>query len=188
MRVTINLATDPFRKDRPFIVASWTLGAVLMGMLGVLTYMALVSEDVAKEARMDVEQAERQAQTLGAQQTKLESELRQPQNAEVIERSIFLNQLLLRKSISWTRLFSDLEKVMPNTVRIVSVRPQVTPDNQVLLEMVVGAQAPEPVVDMMMRLESSPLFGAVQVSNMLPPSQTEPLYRYRVSVNYAQKL
>ena len=39
-----------------------------------------------------------------------------------------------------------------------------------------------------MRLEASPQFGATQVNNWLPPSQTEPLYRYRVSVNYAQKL
>ncbi|MBL8231048.1 MAG: hypothetical protein JNL98_21330 [Bryobacterales bacterium] len=188
MRMTINLATDPFRKDRPFVVASWLLGTILIVMLGGLTYMALVSEDVAKEARMDVQKAEQLVQSLTAQQTKLEAVLLQPQNGEVIERSIFLNQLLLRKSISWTRMFSDLEKVMPHTVRIISVRPQVTPENQVYLEMVVGAQASEPVVEMLMRLEGSPQFGATQVNNMLPPSQTEPLYRYRVSVNYAQKL
>lgn len=188
MRMTINLATEPFRRDRPFLVASWLLGLILVGMLAGLTYMALVSEDVAKEARLEVQKAQETVQSLATQQAKLEAVLRQPENGEVIERSIFLNQLLLRKSISWTRMFSDLEKVMPHTVRIISVRPQVTPDNQVFLEMVVGSQSSEPVVEMLMRLESSPQFGATQVNNMLPPSQTEPLFRYRVSVNYAQKL
>jgi len=36
-------------------------------------------------------------------------------------------------------------------------------------------------------LENSPAFGLTEVHNFLPPSQTEPLYRYRVTVNYGQK-
>lgn len=188
MQININLASDPFRRDRPFIVAAWVLGSLLTLSLGVLIYIGAMTEDLAKDARVEVVKADTQAQRLAAEQARLEGVLRQPQNGEVIERSIFLNQLLLRKSISWTRIFSDLEKVIPGTVRIISVRPQVTPENQIYLEMVVGAQSSEPVIEMLMRLESSPQFGATQVNNWLPPSQTEPLYRYRVSVNYAQKL
>ncbi|MBI3470049.1 MAG: hypothetical protein HY013_01680 [Candidatus Solibacter usitatus] len=90
--------------------------------------------------------------------------------------------------ISWTRIFGELEQVLPHNVRIISVRPQVTPQNEIYLEMVVGSLAPEPIIEMLMRLESSEQFGATLVNNWLPPSQTEPLYRYRVSVNYAQKL
>jgi hypothetical protein len=32
------------------------------------------------------------------------------------------------------------------------------------------------------------VFGATAVHSSLPPAQTEPLFRYRISVNYAQKL
>ncbi|MCS7026070.1 MAG: hypothetical protein NZV14_14800 [Bryobacteraceae bacterium] len=188
MRLTINLATEPFRRERPYLVAAWALGSLLTVTLGVFTYLALLTDDLTREARAEVQKAEQLVRSLAAEQARLEAVLRQPENSEVIERSIFLNQLLLRKSISWTRMFSDLEKVIPHSVRIISIRPQVTPENQVYLEMVVGAQSSEPVVEMLMRLESSPQFGATQVNSMLPPSQTEPLYRYRVSVNYAQKL
>ena len=38
------------------------------------------------------------------------------------------------------------------------------------------------------RLQASPRFGPATVHNSVPPSENEPLYRYRVSVNYAQKL
>ena len=42
----------------------------------------------------------------------MENVLRQPQNAEVLDRSVFLNDLLMRKGVSWTRIFSDLENVL----------------------------------------------------------------------------
>ena len=111
-----------------------------------------------------------------------------PENARVFDEVLFINSLLYRKGISWTRIFSDLEEVVPHNVRLISVRPQVNAQNQILLEMVVGAQSQVPVIDMLKRMENSALFGATAVHNWLPPAQTEPLYRYRVSVNYAQKL
>ena len=37
-------------------------------------------------------------------------------------------------------------------------------------------------------LEESPLFGLVVEHSSLPPTQSDPLYRYRITVIYAQKL
>ena len=48
--------------------------------------------------------------------------LRRPQNADVLEQSVFLNALLKRKGISWTKIFADLEKVVPYNVRIIQIR------------------------------------------------------------------
>ena len=69
-----------------------------------------------------------------------------------------------------------------------SIRPSVNAQNQITLDMQVGAESPEPVIDLVRRLEGSPLFGAAYLHSSMPPSQTEPLFRCRVSVNYAQKL
>jgi type IV pilus assembly protein PilN len=106
----------------------------------------------------------------------------------VLERSLFLNALLFRKGISWTRIFADLEQTLPHNVRLISIRPFVNAQNQITLEMNVGAESPEPIIALLKALEESPLFGSVYQHTSLPPSQSEPLYRYRVSVNYAQKL
>ena len=107
----------------------------------------------------------------------------------MLERSVLLNALIERKAISWTRIFSDLEKVMPYNVRLIQIRlPQVSPQNRVTLDMVVGAQSAEPVLEFLRRVEGSPLFGPAEVSVYMPPGQNEPLYRYRVSVSYSQKL
>jgi Tfp pilus assembly protein PilN len=188
MKININLSNEPFRRDRPWVVATAAVAVVLTLSLAVLSYYAVMGRDEAREARQDVEKARTQLAALTNEAMRLESVLRRPENGEVIERSVFLNQLLLRKGISWTRIFSDLEKVVPYNVRLIQIRPQVTPQNEVFLEMVVGSQSSEPVIDMMMKMEEAPEFGATHWANWLPPSQTEPLYRYRISVNYAQKL
>jgi hypothetical protein len=187
-RISINLASEPFRRDRPFVIASFGLSFLLAATLAVLSYLMMTGSDEALEARQLVEQTRTDLAKLASEQARLEGILRKPENGEVIERSVFLNQLLLRKGISWTRIFSDLEKVVPHNVRLISVRPQVTANNEIYLEMVVGSQAPEPFIEMLMRMEGAAQFGATQINTLLPPTQTEPHYRCRVSVNYAQKL
>ena len=83
----------------------------------------------------------------------------------------YLYTLLLRKGISWTRLFADLQEVFPHNVRLVSVRPFITTDNKVQLEMVVSAQSPEPVIQLFRRLESTVLFsGSTRALVMRPLS------------------
>jgi type IV pilus assembly protein PilN len=187
-RTALNFASEPFRRDRPILVASIAVGLLLAGLLALLSTLAAAERNRAAENRQVMSRLEGQLRSLSAEQAKLEATLRQRENAEVLERSQFLNVLLLRKATSWTKIFSDLEGVMPHNVRLVSVRPQVNPQNELLLDMVVGAQSNEPVIELLMQLEASPLFGATSVHSWLPPSQSEPLYRYRVSVNYAQKL
>jgi hypothetical protein len=155
----------------------------------VLVFLIMGERDRAKESREAVDRLQQQLSAINAEQTKLDSTLRQPANAEVLERSVLLNALVERKSISWTRIFSDLEGVMPYNVRLVQVRlPQINSRNEVTLDMVVAAQEPGHVLDFLRRLQGSPLFGPVTVHTSQPPSQNQPLYQYRVSVDYAQKL
>jgi type IV pilus assembly protein PilN len=188
VKIAINLATQPFRRDRPVLVAAAALGGLLLALLGGLISLEFLERGRMHDTRAEIARLEAQMRRLGQEQAKLEAVLRQPENAEVLERSLFLNSLLLRKGISWTRIFDDLERVLPHNVRLISVRPTVNPQNQISLEMNVGAESTQPVIDMLMKLEGSEVFGATQVHSSLPPSQTDPLYRYRVSVNYAQKL
>ena len=188
MRVGINLASEPFRRDRPLIAASVVVGALLVGLLGVLTYLAASERARAAEARAAITQTETQLSTLAKERTRLDATLRQQQNAEVLDRSVFLNALLARKGVSWTRIFSDLETVLPPTVRIITVRPQINPNNELLLDMVVGSQSNESIVNFVMQLESSSVFGRTLTHTTIPPSQTEPLFRSRITANYAQKL
>ena len=189
MRVPINLASEPFRRDRPVLVGSTAL-AIVLGFLLIYQVTAILSErHQAADIRVAIDQQNARLKSIAAQQAKLNATLRRPENAEVLERSLFLNTLIERKSISWTKIFADLEKVMPYNVRLVSVRlPEVDVNNQVLLDMVVGAKDVPPILELLKRLEGSPQFGPTSVQSSAPPSQTDPFYRYHVTVSYAQKL
>jgi type IV pilus assembly protein PilN len=188
MRLPINLASQPFRRDRAMIVASLTVAVLLVLSLGALIALALSDRSQMGDVRRDV--ARLNQQILEATKAKAESDsvLRQPANAEVLERSVFLNTLLYRKGISWTRLLADLEKVMPPNVRVLNIRPFISGKNQVTLDLMVGAEGPDAAIALYKALENSPLFSGVFQPSYNPPTQAEPLHRYRFTVNYAQKL
>ncbi|HET8547769.1 MAG TPA: hypothetical protein VFL57_07195 [Bryobacteraceae bacterium] len=188
MRIPVNLASEPFRRDRPLIVGSVAAGLVLIGTLAMFTFIALREREHTAEARETLARLNAQLRTLASEQAKLDSILRQPRNAEVLDRSEFVNSLLLRKGVSWTKIFEDLEVVVPHNIRVIQVRPQINPKNELLLDMIVGAQAGENILNLLMQLEASDVFGATTIHSIQPPSQADPLYRYRVSVRYAQKL
>jgi len=188
MKFPINLASEPFRRNRAMIVASSVLAGILVLTLSLLILLIVNERHQKRDVREATAQAEAQLARLASEQSALEATMRKTENADVLERSVFLNTLIARKGISWTRLFGDLESVMPHSVRLVAIRPQADPKNGIQLEMTVGSQSVEPVVDLLKRMEGSGIFSVPSVNNCLPPSQSEPLYRCRVSVTYAQKL
>jgi hypothetical protein len=188
MKVPINLASEPFRRDRALVVASAVVAVLLVFSLGALTLLAISDHRQMGDVRNEIARLNRQIRDAAKMQTDYDAVLRQPANAEVLERSVFLNTLLYRKGISWTRLLADLEKAMPPNVRVLNIRPYISGKSQVTLDLMVGAETPEPFLTLAQTLETSPLFGSVQQSSYAPPSQAEPLYRYRFTVNYVQKL
>ncbi len=189
IQVPINLATEPFRRDRPVLVATAALGVLLLIFLGLEVKTIVSQRREGAAIHVVINRLNTQLRGITNEQAKLNALLRRPENAEVMERSLFLNSLIDRKAISWTKLFADLEKVVPYNVRLVSVRlPEVDSDNRVLLDMVVGAKERPELLELVTRLEAAPQFGETNVQSSTPPSQTDPLYRYHVVVSYAQKL
>jgi len=189
IRIPLNLASEPFvpsRAPRLALLAAYLiLGIALVAQVGLI----LASRGQAANERIQIALLNRKLAAIGQRESAMAGTLRQPRNAEVLERSLLLNALIERKAISWTKLFADLEQVFPYNVRLISVRlPQIDAYNRVLLDMIVGANDPGPVLELLKHLEVSPRFGPASVYNSLPPSQSEKLLRYRISVNYAQKL
>lgn len=188
MRIPINLASQPFRRDRAMVVASLVVCVALIGTLGALIMLARADNAQLADVKKEVSGLRGQLAAVNRQEHEAEAILRKPENAEVLERSVFLNALLYRKGISWTRLLGDLEKTMPPNVEVINIRPFVSGQGQITLDMLVGAKEVRSIIGMYESLEKSPLFGEVLQQQSMPPSQTEPLYRYRFTVNYAQTL
>jgi len=188
LKIQLNLATQPFRRERLFWVSAGATAIVLLAIAGVLLFQyvshaELPPEKVAIETRLRAEMAQ-----LTAEERQVNDELGDAANEEVLERSLFLNQLITRKGISWTRTFSDLEQVLPPKVLMMQIRPEVTASNNVVLDMQVGAETRADFIEFLQALETSDLFGRLSVRGSSPPTENQPLWRYQLTVQYDQRL
>src|ERR1035437_5079409 len=118
-RIPVNLSAEPFKKDRTVLIASILTAVLLVAVLMSQIVVIKRERHAARANRGTLVQLDSQLQSLNRDYGRISAQLRQPVNTAVFDRSIFLNQLLQRKGISWTRLFSDLESVFPSSVRLV---------------------------------------------------------------------
>lgn len=192
--VAINLASDPFRRERADVTAFAILSALLFCSLCVFICLILLARSQASDIRRQIARQELQLAALRRQQGQYSSVLSKPENANAFANSVFLNQIIARRGVSWTRVFEDLGTVLPPSVELQGIRlPQVDSEetngvNRVQLDMIVGATRPESMITLLKNLEKSALFGSASLVSVTPPSQNDPLYKYRVTVPYDQKL
>jgi Tfp pilus assembly protein PilN len=188
MKVPINLASQPFRRDRAMVAASIAVSVLLIATLGALVSLILLDRAQLADVRKDLTHLNREILKVNAEQAKLDAVLRKPENTEVLERSVLLNQILYRKGISWTKILEDLGATLPYNVQILNIRPFVNKDNKITLDMQAASQTQVAIIEFLKALESSALFEEASAPSIQAPTQTEPLFRSRVMVNYAQKL
>jgi Tfp pilus assembly protein PilN len=163
MRITINLASQPFEDAQRF-VRQWTLTLSLVGLLTLV----LVAGAVLRLRSWGVEQRrivelKGQISQGNREISQAEAFLNRPENRDTRDKSLILNDLIVRKAFSWTEVFSDLERIMPPRLHVVSIRPELTPDNQLALRMVVVGESRERALDLVRRMEQSPHFRQPQV-------------------------
>jgi Tfp pilus assembly protein PilN len=188
MKMPINLASQPFRRDRALLVASTLVCLLLVASLGVLIHLANEDNKQLGDVRHEVAILKQQVKGVTDQQAKLNAVIHQPENETVLERSVFINSLLLRKGISWNRIFTDLEKTIPYNVKVTRILPSVDDQGHVTLDMTLASDDTAPMIGALKAFQGNTLFGAVEWKNVIQPSQSEPLYRLALNVTYAQKL
>jgi Tfp pilus assembly protein PilN len=189
----INLASQPFGRERAQTALLVTICGVLSVSLLIWIYLIIHTHQRAALLHSRISQERAALAQVQREQNQFENIIGRPKNAGVFSKSVFDNELIARRAVSWTKVFEDLEKLMPGNVRLVSLRlPQVVAEseggtNHIQLEMTVGTQDPQAYIELLKRLQASPLFGATTMLSEQAPSQNDPSFRYRLSVPYAQK-
>lgn len=163
MRLDINLATRPYEDAREF----WTRWGFGVGLLGVLTLVllgwALQGWTDAGRDRHNIARLQEQIAERDKERALDQAELDKPANRSTRDQSQFLNGLIQRKAFSWTRVFEDLERVMPPNLHVVSLRPELNEQNQMELEMKVVGDTRAAAVELVHRMEGSTHFQGAQL-------------------------
>lgn len=165
MRFRINLASHPYENARRFFL-QW--GAALVALFiasGLLVFAAAKSWRVSHSLTRSISDERARLEKLNTQEKADLEILNKDQNRDVRERSQAINALILRKEFSWTRIFSDLEKIMPTRLHVIAITPQLTPSDEIEIRMQVGGDSRDKAIELLQNMEQAPDFhGARMIS------------------------
>ena len=187
-RGELNLATSPAGGYRAFFVLACVAATALLGAAAWLTTTFLAHDGPPRELLERERELMDEQRSLGDLGANASAKLRSEHAVEILDRTAFLNELLVRKSVSWTRTFLDLEEVLPPNVRVLTIEPRVAYVDRIQLDMTVSAKTPADFIEFLKALEGSELFGSPVLRGSVPPGDVDPTFRYQLAVEYDQQL
>ncbi|MGB8887065.1 MAG: PilN domain-containing protein [Candidatus Korobacteraceae bacterium] len=163
MRLNINLASQPYEVARQYrqrmtaVIAALSLAAVVL--LGYIIYQRVHSRTILRK----LAEVQQQIDGLDREESQARAILNKPANRVVADQSNFLNELFARKALSWTRIFTEMERIVPPELHVVSMKPEYTKTNDLMLHMMVATDSRERAVELVRHLEKSNHFRQPQV-------------------------
>jgi hypothetical protein len=185
MRLNINLATQPYQDARQFW-SRWGLGLIALGLITLaLLYAVAMGWWAARRDLNTISQIQDSIQRRDKEKSQAEEILGRPENRTMREQSQFLNDLIRRKSFSWTRVMADLEPMMPPQLHVVSIEPEMK-NNELQIKMSVAGQTRDRAIELVKHMEKSPRFrnpllGVESANQGQTPGDAE---RFEISAVY----
>ena len=164
MRLDINLASQPYQDARAFYMRWVTALALVFLVAAALVGFAVYEWRGTRENASRLAQVRKQIENLETERQENEAILNRPENRGTRDRSQFVNGLIVRKSFSWTQVFSDLERIMPARVHVLSITPELKPDRQIAIKMQVAGDSGEKAIELATKMERSRRFRETQVT------------------------
>ena len=163
MRLNINLATRPYEDVGKFL-ARWGMLTVLLAVLTAgLLFTAVSNYRNSKTLNGQIEDRKQKIAALEKDRSNAIETLSRPENKTVATTSRFFNDAIQRKSLSWTRIFMDLERIMPTGLHVIAITPELNKDNQLGVRLLVGGTSHDKAVELVHRMEESSTFRRAQL-------------------------
>ena len=173
MEVRLNLATKPLESHRRF-----QAGASLAAFVAAFVFLALgwhvysvrqaATEVLARTAKINEERSEYEAK-----RRELERYFNQKSVADIKARADYINGIIAVRSFNWTKMFMDLERLLPGGVRIISIEPK-QDSGHVELTLTFGAAGDDVKLQFIHGLETSKQFSEVKIISDVEPNTQGP--------------
>jgi type IV pilus assembly protein PilN len=184
MRLDINLASQPYEDARRFWL-SWGTATAAVGVVTLVLLTVTISGFIG--ARHDRQaMAAKRAMIAERDQVHANAEefLNRAENRSTRDESQFLNQLIERKSFSWTQVLENLEKVMPARVHLVAISPELDEENELKLKMTVAGDSRDRALDLARRMEDSHRFAQTNIVSEHTVSQGGDTEQFEIEAVY----
>jgi Tfp pilus assembly protein PilN len=128
MKVRLNLSTSPLESNRRFALAATVIGTIAVVALLVLSYRtySVWRSDKALRARQDA--LELQIAKLQQQRQELSQFFENAQTVQRRQRAAYLNSLIQQRAFPWIKIFMDIERILTEGVRLVSIETKLEGD------------------------------------------------------------
>ena len=180
MKVRLNLATSPLESNRRFAAGASVVGAIaIVAFLG-LSFRAYSVWRSDNEFRSREGALRAQIAALQQRRQGLSAFFENPDTVKRRQRAAYLNSLIQERAFPWIKIFMDLERILPEGVRVISIEPKLVGDN-LQLTFQVGATSDESKLKFLKALETAPEFSHIELENEARanrPDQTD-----RVTLN-----
>lgn len=164
MRFKINLASQPYENARRFFLQWGIVLAALFIVSGLVVFASARSWRISHSLSRSISEERGRLDKLNAQEKADLEILNKEQNRDVRERSQAINTIILRKEVSWTRIFSDLEKILPSRLHVTSITPVLTQSDQIEIRMQVGGDSREKAIEFLQNMEKAADFRATRLT------------------------
>jgi hypothetical protein len=159
----LNLSTRPFPAYRAINIAFASILIVFIGLSVWQVHGFMRFSRLARSIRPEEQEVRVEAESLGQRVAELGSKLDKPESTAKLNEIGFLNHLILRKDFSWSRLFATLEEMVPDSVHLTNLTPEIEANGAVTLHLAVTARSIADVTVFIKRVEMSPVFEKVIV-------------------------
>ena len=156
--IRTNLATRPFYNER--LVNMWLLllGAVV-AIATILNVARVLSDsgsntELASQAAQNTTRTNEMRRSAAALRASLDAKQLEAVSADARE----ANNLIDRRTFSWTALFNRFETTLPDDARITSVTPKVDREHRITLTIAIVAKTVNDVDQFMSRLDATGAF------------------------------
>jgi type IV pilus assembly protein PilN len=163
MRININLASQPYEAARFYRRRMGTLVVALAIVTALLVGYIVYQRSQSRGINKQIAEVRREIDGLDSEEAQARALLNKPTNRDIADQSEFLNQLFARKALSWTRVFTEMEKIVPPNLHVVSMKPEYTKTNDLMIRVVVATDSRDRAVELVRRMEKSKHFRQSQV-------------------------
>ena len=159
--IRTNLSTRPFYNERGVHLVLLLVGLIALGatVFNVTRVIQLSHRDTELVTRASRDAA--QAADLRISAARLRASVDPKANDLAASDARQANDLIDRRTFSWTDLFNRFETTLPDEVRITAVRPKLDPKRGFLLAVVVVAKGVDEVNQFIENLEATRAFAEI---------------------------
>jgi len=178
----LNLASRPYRDYRPV----WAAVTAMAIATAVLMFLNLQTATryfrSTSQTRTEIATIDGNAEAERKKRETLEASLRQVDFRTLNVQTTYINTQLAERAFSWSSLLDQLERVVPKSVRLKTLNPNISPDGTIHIELSCEAKTTDGLVDFLNRLLADPHFA-----KPFPTSEStsdEGFSRFQLGVDY----